>query len=216
MKKSNKSLFIFILVIFSIVILSFSAIMFLNEKAGATKEQVGSNLFGTDPIGDSELIVFLGEASAPNEVLLTFDYLCPYCHIWIEDIFPALKPDIENGTVKFRAQSLVFLGETSHRLSNFDQNLKRYYPQDYYTIFFDIITNANEEDWGTETYLHHVIEKYGLEQEKVLSIPKLDEILITQKYAQTLDVEYVPTIYVNGQKVEDSFSIEEIRSYYKY
>jgi len=166
--------------------------------------------YDTKPLNDPELEeIYYGEKNAENEILFVFDYSCPACHEWIISIFPEIKNSfIDPGVAKFRTQSMVYLNDDSLKFSNFDQNLKRKYPKQYFEILFDLLTYDPAN--GIEHNLLEAINKYDLSDE-LLNKPTFDSLNITRKYTRNLNVEVVPTIYVNGNKIDDPFNLKEIK-----
>ena len=207
MKK--KGLLITAILLFIVLLVSFVTVQSVQNRNAESSD------ISTDPIGDKDLLVYLGEENAANEILLVFDYSCPHCHRWIHEIFPAVKEWIEEGNVKFRTQSMVYLNQNSLELSKLDQNIKRYYPEQYFDVFFTLIEDVDDPNWATDHYIKEIINKNQLDNERVLVDPVLDVINVTRKYTRELDIESVPTIFVNGKKVQESFSIDEIQSYLK-
>lgn len=170
--------------------------------------------FNTTPIDDQKT-VYLGEESAKNEIFLAFDYSCPACKNWMGEVLPELEEKyIETGKAKFRMQSMVYLNDASLRLSQFDQNLIRYNKDSYYEIARRIMSDAQSQNeaWGTEQYIKDIISEYDLEQETMLQDNEMDPINVTRKYTRGLGIESVPSVFVNGVKVESPFNVKEIES----
>jgi hypothetical protein len=63
--------------------------------------------------------------------------------------------------------------------------------------------------------MKELISKYNLDENKVKSDPSEDVLSITRSYTKTYEVEYVPTLIVNGSKVADPFNINEIEKLLK-
>lgn len=168
----------------------------------------------TDPIGDKELLVYLGNENATNEILLAFDYSCPYCHKWIREIYPSIEKFIQDGNVKLRTQSMVYLDENSLKLAKIDQNLKRYDSSHYFNVFFTLMNSDMSGDWATDAYLTNLFTQYQLDKNELYEEPKLDVINVTRKYTKALQIEGVPAVFVNGNFVENPFSLEEIQSFF--
>ena len=55
----------------------------------------------------------IGEASAPVEVTVYSDYLCPHCATFQRDVESKLEPLIADGTVKLLVQDLVVVDENA-------------------------------------------------------------------------------------------------------
>lgn len=195
-----------IIVIFSVL---FGALYLLNQSKMITVAG-----YDTKPLKDAELeTVYLGQADVENEILLVFDYSCVYCHEWMNDIFPSIEQTyIDTEQVKFRTQPMVYLNDQSLKLANFDQNLKRNYPELYFPILKKMMNEYQLEDWGSEVYLKQLIYANDLDH-TLLDYPKIDALNITREYTKALDVEGVPTAYVNGVKMKNPFDLKELKSY---
>lgn len=200
-----------------IIAVLIGGIYFFNNKIDEEKSQAESETtYKTDPIGDEKLLVYLGEEQAENEILLTFDYSCPYCHEWAITIFPQFSSLIEEGLVKFRTQPMVYVDANSLLLAKMDQNIRlNYSPDQYYNMFFELMSELNQDVTVDDTFINDFIMKHNFDKELVLEEPELDVINVTRKYTRQLNIESVPTIFVNGKKVEDAFSLEEIKSHFK-
>ncbi|WP_440895127.1 thioredoxin domain-containing protein [Amphibacillus sp. Q70] len=166
---------------------------------------------------DNQELVYLGDEEADNELLFLFDYACPWCTIWIDEIFPEIEANyIDTGELKFRTQAMVYVNDASLQLANFDQNVKQHAEDQYHQIFSHIVADANIEqdeqsNWGTETYLDELIESYQLDEAMMKEEPEIDSTHLSDVYTDELGVETVPAIYINGFKVEDPFDIDEIQ-----
>lgn len=201
--------------IFSIALVGAISYFAINNSNN-TKATASSDSFSQESTEQlEEKIVYLGKEQAENEIIFLFDYSCPYCHEWINKVFPKIQDElIKTGKVKFRAQSMVYLNETSLKLSKIDQNIKVYYPKKYFNFFLDIMkSSAYENDDKISKYINNIPEKYALNEDKINQEPAIDVINLTRKYTRDYEIDSVPTVIVNGQVVEDSFNIKEIQSY---
>jgi protein-disulfide isomerase len=185
-----------------------------DNKSEQTSEVVKATPEELNKINDEETSIYQGKEDAPNEILFVFDYACPYCKSWEVTVFPQISGWIEEGTVKYRTQSMVFLSDISSKLADFDQNLKRNYPDLYPEINAKIMIDGHNEvdDWATNSYLEKLIKDYELNKNKMLATPKVDSISITRQYTKKFGIDAVPTVFVNGEKVKDPFDTNEIKS----
>lgn len=196
-----------IIIIISIISLSLILIAIMQ----ATKTE----FVNMEPHQDQELL-YVGSEKADNELLFMFDYACPWCVIWIDEILPVLESDyIESGELLFRTQAMVYVDQASLRLADFDQKLKEHFPDNYHEIFTHIALEAPIDpdispDWGTDSYILEIIDTYQLDQDKALAEPKLSSNELSQVYTNALSVDTVPAVYVNGVQVEDPFDLDEI------
>ena len=156
-----------------------------------------------DDIGNP--VVYVGDENASNEILYIFDYECPYCHQWIDEYFSTVAEWTEEHDLKFRTQSMAFLNDNSKTLSLIDQNLKLYYPDKYFDIFVGLMKGKA---------LNQLLNEHGIELKELSKEPPVDINEVTEYYAEEFDIEYVPTIIVNGHKVKDPLSMKEIQSYF--
>lgn len=168
--------------------------------------------FDMELINDSP---FLGSQAAENSLLFVFDYSCPYCHIWIDEILPQINENIQKGEVKFYAQSVVYLNDYSLAMSKFDHNLKQHFPEKYFDVFFRLVQDTRKEDWGSQSYFLDLIHEFQLNSDLLLEEPENDVISITRKFTRNYELEVVPTLIINGYKVKDPFNLKEIKSYFK-
>lgn len=214
--KYDKPIYTILGIVFIIAVL-IGGLYFFNNKLDEAKSQADSETtYITDPIGDERLLIYVGEEEAENEILLTFDYSCPYCHEWAMTIFPQFSSFIEEGLVKFRTQPMVYVDANSLLLAKIDQNIRlNYSPDQYFNMFFELMSELNQDVSVDDTFINDLIMKHDFDKTIALGEPELDVINVTRKYTRQLNIESVPTIFVNGKKVENAFSLEEIKSYFK-
>lgn len=154
--------------------------------------------------------VALGDGS--HEIVFVFDYSCPWCKKWMESVLPEIESRwIETGEATFKGQPLVLLNERSQLLASVDANAEQMMPERYYALQRHIGLDAETvEDFGTEAYVHRLAETFDVDAEDLLA-PQVDAgIQNARLYTRDLGVEYVPTVYVNGIKLLDAFSLDEM------
>lgn len=154
--------------------------------------------------------VTLGDG--PHEIVFVFDYSCPWCKKWMESVLPEIESRwIETGEATFKGQPLVLLNERSQLLASVDANAEQMMPERYYALQRHIGLDAETvEDFGTEAYVHRLAKTFGVDAEALLE-PQVDAgIQNARLYTRDLGVEYVPTVYVNGIKLLDAFSLDEM------
>lgn len=196
----------FTIIVVGLIISSIILIIVLESSKSDTRNMA--------PVEDQELIYF-GDEEADNEILFLFDYACHWCSLWANDIYPVIEADyINTGEAKFRTQVMTYVNEASQRLAKFDQNVKNHAAEEYEQIFHHIIADTNAEEvvvnWGTDEYITDLIDTYQLDSELMTKEAELDPTQLSNTYNQALQVDVVPTLYINGIKVEDTFDLEEI------
>lgn len=210
---SQRNKVYFIITTLAIVFIS---VLFYYFTSNQTSEK--NDLQYETSFSAEESIVYLGNDSLKNEVLFIFDYSCVWCSRWMIEIFPSINKLIEEDTLKFRTQSMVFLNDASLQLSKLDQNIKQHYPDKYFDIYSQIIDDGHDEDYEqllAQGYIEELISFYQLDSDLLLAETEIDVIHVTRKYTKELDVESVPTVIVNGINVDDPFSLEAIEKLLK-
>lgn len=179
-----------------------------NEEADHVEGGDDKVIYDTTEIIENK--VSLGAEDAEKEVLFVLDYKCPYCKEWYRDTFPQLKEAfIDKGEVKFFVQSQVLLSIESLLLTDFTQKVETLYPEKYFELIDRIIIDSELEHWGTEKYITELTEDLALVGWEEVELD-YDIIRKTRQTTRGLEVDVVPTIYVNGRKVSDSNDFEEI------
>src|SRR5699024_10500733 len=134
------------------------------------------NSISMEPYEGQELI-YLGNEDTDNELLFMFDYACPWCAVWVDEILPELESDyIDTGDLKLRTQAMVYVNDASLRLANFDQNIKQHAPDQYHQIYKQIITDTpfyqdGQSNWAIEEYIKDWIESYQHDEADMFSDP---------------------------------------------
>ena len=189
------------LVILLLVVIAAVAVYFFIEKGSSNSEEPSTDLKVSIEETEEETLIYLGDGEAENEMIFLFDYSCPYCYEWMNEVFPIVYEKwIETGEMKFRTQSLVLLSELSLQLSKVDQNIRDHYPKLYFDLFL-----ANDDIHAIDDWLEDIMDFDATLLEQDLDV---DPLSVTRKYVRNFEVEYVPTVVINGEKIEDSFSIE--------
>ena len=205
---SHKKKIVFIFIASFIIFLSFFIYYYISKQLSENRHSQNPTSFIPD-----ESIVYLGDESVENELLFIFDYSCVWCSRWIDEIFPHIKQLVDEGKIKFRTQSMVFLNEASLQLSILDQNMKEHDSDKYFAVFSQIVMDGLNEDLElllANNYLDELTSSYQLDNQIVHSEPNIDVINLTRNYTNGLNIESVPTVIVNGEKVDDPFDIKAI------
>src|SRR5699024_7861693 len=101
---SRKKKFMFIFIALSIILLAFFIYNDLSKRSSEDDQSQYLTSFM-----ENESIVYLGDEKIQNELLFVFDYSCIWCSRWIDEVFPHVKQLVDEGKIKFRTQSMVFL-----------------------------------------------------------------------------------------------------------
>lgn len=204
MNKNKRNLFIV-----GVIVLIVAAIFFIFQLNKENTKEEAEEL--KTHFSDKETLLYLGDKKSNNEILFLFDYSCPWCTTWMTEVFPEIEPLIEAKEVRFRAQSLTLLDLNSYQLTQVDQIIKEIEPALYFDFFIDEVTKDREEDI-TDDYIEDLAKKYDIDVDKLLDEPSIDVYNLTNDYTDGYEMERVPTVVVNGEKVADPFDVEEIKA----
>ena len=156
--------------------------------------------------------VKLGNENAENTIVLAFDYSCPWCHKWMDEVLPVIQEKyLDTGKANYIGQPLVLLNQSSLLLSHMDYYMEKNQQEKLYDIQIRMVKDVKNENWGTEEYAQFLLREYGIN----IGIEELeqhnpDPISLTRNYTKNFGVEAVPTLYINGIKLYNAFDLEEI------
>ncbi|MCM3317952.1 DsbA family protein [Rummeliibacillus stabekisii] len=158
----------------------------------------------------------LGDKNAKNTIILAFDYSCPWCKKWFKNVMPKIEKEfIDNGKAKFVSQPLAILNQDSLFMTKVDRFVELKNPSKYYEVQrgFESRTNDDEVDWATEEFILSTLEAAGIKT-TIEAVNKVDNngFEITSEYTENYGVESVPTVYINGAKLNDPFDIDKMKS----
>lgn len=146
-----------------------------------------------------------------DEIVFIFDYSCPWCKKWMESVFPEIESRwINKGKVSSKGQPLVLFNEQSQSLASVDLNVKAHIPTRYYEVQRQIGMDLGTDDFGTEAYVRRLAKTLEIDPNLLLVAHTDTGIQNARLYTRDLGVAYVPTVYVNGVKLLDAFSLEEM------
>lgn len=158
----------------------------------------------------------LGDENAKNTIILAFDYSCPWCKKWFKEVLPKIEDEfIDTGKTKFVGQPLAILNQDSLFMTKVDRFVELKYPNKYYKVQrkFESRANDAEVDWATEDYILSTLKAAGIKT-TIEEVNKIDNdgFKTTSEYTENYGVESVPTVYINGAKLNDPFNINEMKS----
>src|SRR5690625_808828 len=189
MNKNNKKIIVTFIVLFSLLAV-FLVIIFDDKLFSKNTEQ---------------------NDESENNISFVFDYSCPWCSIWMEEIYPEVNSLQEDYNIDFTVQSLAILNEDSLTLAKIDDNIKANYPTEYFEYLTEVLGDLlHEEELNLDHYINEMINQFGFDKEIVLKEPDTDINHATKQLVEDLSIESVPTIIVNDEKVLDPFDVKEI------
>src|SRR5690625_366876 len=189
MNKNNKKIIVTFIVLFSLIAI-FLVIKFTDKLFSKYTEQ--------------------NDESDIN-ISFVFDYSCPWCSVWMEEVYPEVNSLQNDYNIDFTIQSLAILNDDSLTLAKIDDNVKTHYPDDYIEYLSKVLSDLlHEEDLDLDHYIKETIAQFGFDQETVLQEPDTDINRLTSELVEDLNIESVPTVIVNDKKVTDPFDLKEI------
>lgn len=189
MNKNNKKIIVTFIVLFSLLAI-FLVIKFDDKLFSKNTEQ---------------------NDESENNISFVFDYSCPWCSVWMEEVYPEVNSLQNDYNIDFTIQSLAILNDDSLTLAKIDNNVKTHYPDDYIEYLSKVLSDLlHEEDLDLDHYIKETIAQFGFDQETVLQEPDTDINRLTSELVEDLNIESVPTVIVNDKKVTDPFDLKEI------
>ncbi|MEK4510238.1 DsbA family protein [Paenibacillus sp. FSL K6-2524] len=163
---------------------------------------------------------YIGDQKAPVVIVEFADYKCPSCKHWTEDVFPQLKKAyLDTGKAVFYFVDLPFLAPDSTAAalageSLYQQNVDYFWT--YYKLMMEQQGNKNDT-WATKEFIMDLVKQNipGVDlkqfEQDLDSLKYIDNINADIKIADDSQVGGTPTIFVNGNPVEDD-SFEGIKA----
>jgi protein-disulfide isomerase len=155
---------------------------------------------------------FLGDESAPVEIVEFGDYKCPHCEEFNNSLLPIINKElVETGKAKFYFMNYSFIAADSTTAAQFAETVYKELGNEkfwefHHLLFANQVTKSGQENVMTEEFLKAVLEKVASpeETEKVmLSFSKnkgkeaWDKDMAT---ARNLGVSSTPAIFIGGKE----------------
>lgn len=163
--------------------------------------------------------------SSKNVIVEFVDFKCPYCKQFHQKTYPSLKEKyIDTNIAEYRIINAAILGKDSIIASRASHALNIYYPEkywDFYNRLFELQPN-NEKKWISSYLIDSELDKLGIPENKLQKIKKDYKTKNSeswklakedQRLYEKYNVEYVPSIYVNGRFVENNDSLKDFKKY---
>lgn len=155
---------------------------------------------------------FIGEESAPVEIIEFGDYKCPHCGDFDSTLFPLINEQfVETGKAKFYFMNYSFIAPDSTTSAQFAETVYKELGNEkfwefHHLLFANQTTESGQENVMTEEFLQAVLAEVATaeEVEKVsLAYSESSAKDAWQKdmnIANNLGVASTPTIYIGGQE----------------
>lgn len=151
---------------------------------------------------------FLGEASAPVEIVEFGDYKCPSCKEFTESLFPVIYEElVETGKAKFYFMNYSFIAADSTIAAKFAEAVYQELGNEKFWDFHHLLfANQTTVPHFTEEFLEAIVAE-------VASLEETEKVLLAyqngegdaawdkdMKMANSLNVSSTPTILINGKE----------------
>lgn len=161
--------------------------------------------------------------NSKNTIVEFVDFKCPYCKHFHKTMYPSLKKRyIDTNKAEYRVVNASILGKDSIRASRASHALYMYYPQKYWDFYDRLFKHQpnNENEWISYSLIDRELDKLNIPKNKLQKIKKdyktknSNSWKLAKKDKKLYDkynVEYVPSIYVNGRFIEKSNSLKSFK-----
>ncbi|MEK4714017.1 DsbA family protein [Sporosarcina sp. FSL K6-5500] len=161
---------------------------------------------------------FLGEESAPVDIIEFGDYKCPSCKDFNDRLFPVIyKELVETGKAKFYFMNYSFINIDSNRSAQFAETVYQELGNDKFWTFHELLFSKQPEDLTyekkdlyTESFLEEVLAEVATEEETNKVMQSFGESKGKEawekdmKTANNLGVSSTPTIFISGKQFTGS------------
>lgn len=155
---------------------------------------------------------FLGEESAPVEIVEFGDYKCPSCKDFNDNLLPIIyKELVETGKAKLYFMNYSFIAADSTTAAQFAESVYQELGDEKFWEFHELLfanqqSDAEQINYFTEEFLKELLADVASseEVEKVLSAYQNHEgeaaLKKDMKMADSLKVSSTPTIFIGGKE----------------
>ncbi len=162
----------------------------------------------------------IGDPNAPVKIMEFADFKCPVCKTFVETVYPQLKKDyIDTGKVQMYFNNYQFIGEDSITAGMAGESVYNQNPDAFWKFYEAVLKNQKDEStvWATPEFLLQLIKKEipEVDAEKVKEdLDKktyMQEVMADNSKAENMLIDSVPTIIINGKKVENPLDYQAVK-----
>ncbi|WP_317779252.1 DsbA family protein [Peribacillus sp. CSMR9] len=204
--KQSSAFMFWIIGLIAVIIIGF--IFLANGKDKDTDTAVSEMDYKSQP--------YLGEKSAPVQIVEFGDYKCPVCKTFEEKFFPSIQSElIDTGKAQFYFMNYSFINVDSIRSAKFAESVYQELGNDTFWKFHELLYDKQpddpkyeKEDVFTDKFLEDTLKEIANDKDvkKVVSSFKADnsedQWNKDMKIADELGVSGTPSLFVNGKKFE--------------
>lgn len=159
---------------------------------------------------------YLGEKSAPVQIVEFGDYKCPVCKTFEERFFPSIQSElIDTGKAQFYFMNYSFINVDSTRSAKFAESVYQELGNKTFWEFHELLFDKQpadlkyeKEDVFTDKFLEETLKEIANDKDvkKVVTSFKAkkseDQWNKDMELADELGVTGTPSLFVNGKKFE--------------
>ena len=159
---------------------------------------------------------YLGEKSAPVQIVEFGDYKCPVCKTFEEQFFPSIQSElIDTGKAQFYFMNYSFINVDSTRSAKFAETVYQELGNETFWKFHELLFDKQpddlkyeKEDVFTDKFLEETLTAVATDKDvkKVVTSFKAekseDQWNKDMELADELGVTGTPSLFVNGKKFE--------------
>ncbi|WP_434168487.1 DsbA family protein [Peribacillus frigoritolerans] len=159
---------------------------------------------------------YLGEKSAPVQIVEFGDYKCPVCKTFEEQFFPSIQSElIDTGKAQFYFMNYSFINVDSTRSAKFAESVYQELGNETFWKFHELLFDKQpadlkyeKEDVFTDKFLEETLKEIANDKDvkKVVTSFKAekseDRWNKDMEMADELGVTGTPSLFVNGKKFE--------------
>lgn len=182
------------------------------------------NFSGKEAAINYENQPYVGEESAPVQIVEFGDYKCPVCKDFNESFFPQIEKEfVETGKAKFYFMNFPFINVDSERSALFAETVYQELGNEAFWKFHEMLYSKQPEDTKyekmdifTESFLEETLKETASDKEveKVVKAfqEKKSEDAVEQDetHVEKLGVTGTPTLFINGKQFEGN-SFEDFK-----
>lgn len=159
---------------------------------------------------------YLGEKSAPVQIVEFGDYKCPVCKTFEEQFFPSIQSElIDTGKAQFYFMNYSFINVDSTRSAKFAESVYQELGNETFWEFHELLFDKQpadlkyeKQDVFTDKFLEETLKEIANDKDvkKVVTSFKSkkseDQWNKDMELADELGVTGTPSLFVNGKKFE--------------
>jgi protein-disulfide isomerase len=163
---------------------------------------------------------YLGEKTAPVQILEFGDYKCPHCKNFNKSLLPQIEKELlETGKAKLYFMNYAFINVDSTRAAQFAETVYQELGNDTFWKFHELLFRKQPDDLKyeqidlyTESFLTDTLKEVASDEETEQVVKAFHKKAYEEafnkdmSYVKKLNVTSTPALFVNGKPFEgDSF-----------